>query len=125
MLVDVVPMRRKGTKLPMSEVKGIKPVRGVLTLDVQYGHAFFQGMRTVPEQIIIAKLTNEKLTAHLLPELDHVRVPKLRGDSFVVFGFEQFLPKMGSSEAEPAGESPGRAFAAATRRTRRTSAATC
>lgn len=81
MEVDVVPMRIKGVKLDGGALKRAQPVRGTLSVRSRLGHG--------KEMVIVAMLLETGTTTFALPVLDHMRMTRLQGDSFVQFGFEE------------------------------------
>jgi hypothetical protein len=82
MKVDVIPLRVKGERRPPHALKVAVPVRGQLTVQSRSG-------RRTSDQVIVASLTDDTLMKAVLPALDHMRMTKLRGDSFILFGFEE------------------------------------
>lgn len=80
MKVEVVPLRVKGEKLPRESVKNAQPVTGELTVRSRLGPG--------KEVVFIAVLSDERFEL-LLPALDHVRLTRMSGDSFILFGIEE------------------------------------
>ena len=74
-------MRLKGIKLDGSELKRARPVRGTLSVRSRLGHG--------KELVIVAMLLKTGTTTFALPVLDHMRMTRLQGDSFVLLGFEE------------------------------------
>ena len=81
MHVDVIRLRFKGERLPKQELKVARPVRGALNVNTRLGRG--------KEQVVIATLTGDVLGQFALPALDHVRLTRMRGDNFILFGFEE------------------------------------
>jgi hypothetical protein len=81
MEVDVVPMRVKGVKLEREELKRAHPVRGTLSVRSRLGRG--------KDLVIVAMLLKTGTTTFALPVLDHMRMTRLQGNSFVLFGFEE------------------------------------
>jgi hypothetical protein len=82
MLVDVIRMRVKGSKVSKERLQAAEAVRGTLSVTMRLDY----GQR---EQVIVASLVDVPRSQPLLPVLDHMRMPKLRGESFLLFGFEE------------------------------------
>jgi len=82
MQVDVIRLRFKGERLPKQELKVAMPVRGSLSVNTRLG-------RSSKEQVVIATLTGDQLGSYALPVLDHVRLTRMSGDNFILFGWEE------------------------------------
>ena len=74
-------MRVKGVKLEREALKRAQPVRGTLSVRSRLGRG--------KEMVIVAMLLKTGTTTFALPVLDHMRMTRLQGDSFVLFGFEE------------------------------------
>lgn len=72
----------KGERLSNQELKVARGVRGSLSVNTRLG-------RGTREQVVIATLTGDVLGQFALPALDHVRLTRMRGDNFILFGFEE------------------------------------
>jgi hypothetical protein len=81
MRVEVVRLRLKGEKLPREAVKAAQCVIGELTVRSRLGPG--------KEVVFIAVLADEQRFEKLLPALDHVRLTRMSGDSFILFGIEE------------------------------------
>jgi hypothetical protein len=81
MRIEVVRLRLKGEKLPREAVKATQCVIGELTVRSRLGPG--------KEVVFIAVLADEKRFEMLLPALDHVRLTRMSGDSFILFGIEE------------------------------------
>lgn len=82
MEVEVIRLRREGVRISIEELRRTPPVRGSLTVMSRLGH----GSR---EQVITATLVCDKTWPAVLPVLDHMRLTRLRGDQFILMGFEE------------------------------------
>ncbi|CAM5793125.1 hypothetical protein [Rhizobacter fulvus] len=81
MRVEVVRLRLKGEKLPREAIKAAQRVIGELTVRSRLGPG--------KEVVFIAVLADDKRFEMLLPALDHVRLTRMSGDSFILFGIEE------------------------------------
>ena len=81
MRVEVVPLRLRGEKLPRDAIKAAQPVIGELTVRARLGPG--------KEVVCIAVLADGERFEMLLPALDHVRLTRMSGDSFILFGIEE------------------------------------
>jgi hypothetical protein len=81
MRVEVVRLRRRGEKLLREAVKAAQCVIGELTVRSRLGPG--------KEVVFVAVLADEKRFEMLLPALDHVRLTRMSGDSFILFGIEE------------------------------------
>jgi hypothetical protein len=95
-LVDVVKMRSLGVRLTPAQMRAIAPVRGVLQVMTRTGHDS-RGQRVVVAML----LTSGALNRPLLPTLDYVRLTRMEGDRFVLFGFEEVQPQTRQWETHP------------------------
>lgn len=84
MLVDVVCLRNKGVKRGREEVLLTRPVRGDLTL---HAPCKLHMARPRPAAEL---LSGDGIGRHVLPPLDPARVSRIRGESFVVVGVEEY-----------------------------------
>ncbi len=86
MLVDVIRMRREGARIPSETLKAATPVRGHLSVVSRMSRSRRQ------DSVMLALLLDvtSKLE-EVLPPLDEVRLTALRGDEFVLQGFEEVL----------------------------------
>ncbi|MBK7616327.1 MAG: hypothetical protein IPJ08_18360 [Burkholderiales bacterium] len=82
MIVEVIRMRVKGERLEKHALQSARPVRGTLSVNTRLG-------RGTNEQVVIATLTGDTLGQFALPALDHVRITRMRGDNFILFGWEE------------------------------------
>ncbi len=81
MRVEVVQLRLKGEKLARESIKAATPVIGELTVRSRLGPG--------KEVVFIAVLADEVRFELLLPALDHVRLTRMSGDSFILVGIEE------------------------------------
>lgn len=91
MLVDVVPMRHNGVKLPKDVVISTAALRGVLIIQVK-GWRSPQTPNLPREKVAFAYLKDEAesgpLTPHVLPQLRQAVVTRIDGDSMIIAGLE-------------------------------------
>jgi len=84
-------MRLRGVRLSRDELARAAVVRGNLRVQVR---GDMHRNRGVPVAMLQA---NPNVTAFALPVLDHVRLARLEGNSFVLSGIEEvFRPRKGS-----------------------------
>ena len=87
MLVDVVPMRRDGAKMPQEELRLATPVRGHLSLKrVPWRRSYAPHLDMVPT--VFAGLHPDPAGKEptLLPALREARIERVSGDSLIVTG---------------------------------------
>lgn len=94
MLVDVVCMRENGRKLPGDLLRTLRPARGELTIELRHAN---NPHGPTPYRYVDASLHAGKSRAELLLPLREAWVGRLRGDAFVVYGFETYTPRIGAS----------------------------
>ena len=88
MLVDVVPLRRYGNKLPGDVIAQASATRGELSIE---NHRARDGVGA-QANFIVAKLAVAG-GALPVPQLLYAVVTKMKGDSFLVAGLEVHIPK--------------------------------
>lgn len=81
MEVEVIRLRREGVRISVDELRRTTPIRGSLTVMSRLGHG--------NEKVITATLVSDKPWPAVLPVLDHARLTKLRGEQFILIGFEE------------------------------------
>jgi hypothetical protein len=82
MLVDVARMRNQGEKLSIALLKTTAVVRGHLGVFVR--RDMHRGC-----DVVCAMLEGDLAGQFRLPVLDHMRLTRLRGESFVLVGFKE------------------------------------
>ena len=82
MLVDVTRMRNHGERLSVAQLKATAPVRGHLGVFVR--RDLHRGC-----DVVCALLEGDSAGQFRLPVLDHMRLTRMRGESFVLVGFEE------------------------------------
>jgi hypothetical protein len=93
MKVDVVPLRVKGQKRSREIAKATQAVCGDLTVRSRLGLG--------KEIILVATLAGGPQFELLLPALDHVRLTRMSGDSFILFGLEEVSLSRRSHQTYP------------------------
>lgn len=80
MLVDVVPMRSAGRRLPREQLRSHVPLRGELQIVM---------VRSFGQRSCLASLVRPgSIIDQLLPRLEQVQITRLSGESFVLVGIE-------------------------------------
>ena len=87
MLVDVVELRLRGEKRPLSEVEAAKPVRGWLQLDL--ANVLWRSNRNNPR--LLALLLNVERNQQLLEPLDYARVRKIERGTMLIVGMQRHV----------------------------------
>ena len=82
MLVDVTRMRNHGERLSIAQLKTTAVVRGHLGVFVR--RDLHRGC-----DVVCAMLEGDLAGQFRLPVLDHMRLTRMRGESFVLVGFEE------------------------------------
>ena len=82
MLVDVTRMRNHGERLSIAQLKTRAIVRGHLGVFVR--RDMHRG-----GDVVCAMLEGDSAGQFHLPVLDHMRLTRMRGESFVLVGFEE------------------------------------
>jgi hypothetical protein len=82
MLVDVTRMRDHGERLSVARLKTAAVVRGHLGVFVR--RDMHRG-----RDVVCAMLEGDSAGDFRLPVLDHMRLTRMRGESFVLVGFEE------------------------------------
>jgi hypothetical protein len=82
MLVDVTRMRNHGERLSIAQLKTTAVVRGDLGVFVR--RDMHRG-----GDVVCAMLEGDSAGDFRLPVLDHMRLTRMRGESFVIVGFEE------------------------------------
>jgi hypothetical protein len=82
MLVDVTRMRNRGERLSIAQLKTTAVVRGHLGVFVR--RDMHRGC-----DFVCAMLEGDSAGQFRLPVLDNMRLTRLRGESFVLVGFEE------------------------------------
>ena len=82
MLVDVTRMRNHGERLSIAQLKTTAVVRGHLGVFVR--RDLHRGC-----DVVCAMLEGALAGQFHLPVLDHMRMTRMRGESFVLVGFEE------------------------------------
>jgi hypothetical protein len=91
MLVDVVPLRRCGIRLPREEVFAARPVRGLLQLSLERPAAYYRDKRNAP---LVAGVVRADEPEWALPPLSSARVMKINRRGMLIVGVEE-VPTMG------------------------------
>jgi hypothetical protein len=86
MHVDVTRMRNHGERLSIAQLKTTAVVRGHLGVFVR--RDMHRG-----GDVVCAMLEGDMAGQFRLPVLDHMRLTRLRGESFVLVGFEEVLQR--------------------------------
>ena len=76
MLIEMVKLRQSGRKCSSEEVHARVPVRGQLSIYMK-------------RETLMASVLPEKPQPYDIPFLEEPRITRLRGDSFVLVGYEQ------------------------------------
>jgi hypothetical protein len=101
MLVDVVLMREEGKKLSPTDVRTRAPIRGHLCITTFRGSSNYgaEAERTDATVTDVPIDPQRPLTNLILCALEHVRITRLQGDSFVLAGRERIgVPGSGGQE---------------------------
>jgi hypothetical protein len=84
-LVDVVRLRDRGTRLPREQLWSVSPIRGELQLN-SARPGCNAGKREAP---LLAGLVAPGSSEWVLPPLDRAQVRKIRNDSMLIVGLEE------------------------------------
>jgi hypothetical protein len=89
MLVDVIPLRRKGVKRSTDELRAATPIRGYLTVDTVTKGPAQARLGSLPNEL--ACLWRSDLVHEPVPlvALNNVRVTRVGGDALLVTGVEK------------------------------------
>jgi hypothetical protein len=89
-------MRSLGVRLTPAQMQLVRPTRGVLQVMTRAGHDR-RGQRVVVAML----LASDALNRRLLPALDYVRLTRMEGERFVLFGYEEVQRQVRQYETRP------------------------